>query len=227
MPIVAKILSLFNSKIEQWVLGQKIWRVDLAQLRVLQEPIWFHCASVGEFEQARPLIEAIRAQFPDISMVITFYSPSGYKLRRDYGKVDLVTYMPLDLKVNALRFLDALNPRAVIFVKYELWFNFMDVISKRKIPFVLVCAHFQKDHWISKPYARYFAKRLMQFDKIFLQDKLSANVLNNYQLNNLKVAGDTRFERVQQVALAQFNDDVLIEFATNSEVLVAGSTWNV
>lgn len=222
---IVSVYSFFNEKAKRWKKGQKIWRADLEKIKGLKNPIWFHCASVGEFEQARPIIEHIRSFYPDSQMFLTFYSPSGYELRCTYDKVDAVTYLPLDLHSNVTSFLDTLRPSAAIFIKYELWFNFMEEIYQRRIPFALVSAHFNKNHWLASGFGQYFGKRLRQFDKIFLQDESSKEVLKSLNLNNLDVVGDTRFDRVRQVASSHFEHDLLSRFTAEHEVLVAGSTW--
>lgn len=193
--------------------------------RNIKNLLWVHCASVGEFEQARPVIEKHKAMFPDMPVVLTFFSPSGYELRQNYAFADAVFYLPMDTRGNVIRFLDLVKPTKVIFVKYEFWRNYLGELKRRAIPVYLISAIFREDQHFFKSWGEYFRKILANFEHIFVQDANSARLLNGIGVINVTVCGDTRFDRVKEVTGTSTQIETLAAFSENSLCLVAGSTW--
>ncbi len=189
------------------------------------ERLWVHCASVGEFEQARPIIERYREQFKERVIILTFFSPSGYELRKSYNKADLVFYLPLDTRRNAERFIDIIKPTTIIFVKYEFWRNYLNVIRERQIPLYLVSAIFRESQPFFKKWGGFFRSMLNSFEHIFVQDENSRILLSGIGFNNVTVSGDTRFDRVWEVSLQKGEIEPLEYFSRGNRCLIAGSTW--
>lgn len=217
------IASLFNKKAALWVKGRRNWKSKLN--KNLQGAIWIHASSLGEFEQGRPIIEAIKKQNPDQKILLTFYSPSGYEVRKTYEFVDDVLYLPKDFSSNANVFLDILKPKIVIFVKYEYWFNFMSAIKKRDIPFFYVSAIFRSNQHFFKWYGSWFRKQLAQASAFFVQDKISLELLQSIHIQNVLLVGDTRFDRVFDVCKQAKKFPEISAFSQDFKLLVAGSTW--
>ena len=221
------IASLWNDKARLWLRGRKNGLEKLtANLVPIGPPIiWVHCSSLGEFEQGRPVIEKIRTNYPDSKILLTFFSPSGYEIRKDYKGANWVSYLPLDSKTNSKRFFDIVNPSLVIFVKYDYWYYYLTECKKRNIPLLMVSGIFRNEQPFFKWYGRIHRKMLNCFTHFFVQDKESSQLLQSVNIKNVTVAGDTRFDRVSEIA-AQFKAIELIEkFCGRSQVLVAGSTW--
>ena len=187
--------------------------------------IWFHCASVGEFEQGRPVIERIREQYPDHKILLTFYSPSGYELRKNYSGVDYVSYLPLDTKANAKKFIRIAKPDIAIFVKYEFWLHHINAIQKNKIPLFLISGIFRKKQIFFKWYGIVFRKSLKKYTTLFVQDEDSLNLLDRFKITNAEIAFDTRFDRVNEIAKHTAENELIRDFTANHNVLIAGSTW--
>ncbi len=188
--------------------------------------IWIHCASLGEFEQGRPLIEAFKKQHPEYKIVLTFFSPSGYEVRKDYDQADYVLYLPMDSRKNAKRFLEIINPSLAIFVKYEFWYHYLNTLKQKQTPTILVAAAFRKEQAFFKWYGGLFRKILNCYNYIFVQDKTSADLLENIQLKkNVIIAGDTRYDRVAAIAKTAQNYPLISHFQGNAKLLIAGSTW--
>ena len=200
-------------------------RTNLLSVHPHNERIWIHVASVGEFEQARPIIERLRAEHPDVQIVLTFFSPSGYNLRKNYDKVDAVTYLPFATRRNARMFLDAVQPDKAIFVKYEFWPAYLKELKKRNIPAYSISAIFRPSQaffrWWGKPYLNI----LKIFRAIYVQDKQSADLLRMYGVEQVEVAGDTRFDRVHAIAQQAKQIPQLERFVEGRKVIIAGSTW--
>jgi len=220
-----RVASLGNTKAEEWIKGRKNWQEKLENHSNLKGCIWFHCASLGEFEQGRPLIEKLKKRNPNRPVLLTFYSPSGYEIRKDYPLADCVCYLPLDTIKNARVFLNLTKPDVAIFVKYEVWHNFFAEISARKIPLFMISAIFRETQIYFKPYGSWFRKSLKSSNKIFTQDDKSSRLLNSIGVKQNAVAGDTRFDRVIEVAENAKSIPVLQDFCANAVTLVAGSTW--
>lgn len=222
-----RIASLFNGKAKKWVQGRKGLFTRLAETIPSKEKIiWMHCASLGEFEQGRPVIEQLRIRYPGHKLLLTFFSPSGYEVRKKYEGADWVFYLPLDGPRNAKRFLAITNPVLVIFVKYEFWYYYLKKIKYREIPLLLISALFRKDMSFFKWYGGIQRKILSRFDRLFVQDASSWKLLDEIGLGPItSISGDTRFDRVQEIA-GKFEPIPAIEnFIRGAKAMVAGSTW--
>lgn len=187
---------------------------------------WMHCSSLGEFEQGRPVLEAIRQQYPDTKILLTFFSPSGYEVRKDNSGADYVMYLPMDSKPNVRKFISHVQPDLVIWIKYEYWFYYLTELKKRHIPLILVSGIFRKNQPFFKWYGRLHWYMLESFNHLFVQTKTSKQLLGTIGFtNNVSISGDTRFDRVVQIA-EQFKPiDLITQFCGDSTVIVAGSTW--
>lgn len=188
--------------------------------------VWMHCSSLGEFEQGRPVMEAIRQQYPNVKVLLTFFSPSGYEVRKNNSGADYVMYLPLDSKANARKFINIVKPDLVIWIKYEYWFYYLTELKKKHIPLLLVSGIFRKDQPFFKWYGRLHWYMLESFNHLFVQTPTSKELLGSIRFtNNVSVSGDTRFDRVVQIA-EQFKPiDPITHFCGDSPVVVAGSTW--
>ncbi|MBI5372202.1 MAG: 3-deoxy-D-manno-octulosonic acid transferase [Sphingobacteriales bacterium] len=219
--------SLFNAKAAKWVQGRKdIFSRLAAAIPAGTKTIWMHCASLGEFEQGRPLLEKMKEQYPDHRFLLTFFSPSGYEVRKNYTGADWVFYLPADGPVNARRFLEIVQPRLVIFVKYEFWYYYLKKIKYRNIPLLLVSALFRKDMSFFSWYGGLQRKMLSRFDQLFVQNPESAELIKQIGLSSIcTVSGDTRFDRVIAIAEKFEPIPVVADFTGNKRTLVAGSTW--
>jgi len=187
--------------------------------------IWIHAASLGEFEQAVPVIEGLKSEFPLFKIVITFFSPSGYEVKKSSRLVDVITYLPLDTKRNVNKFLDIVQPEWALFIKYEFWPNFLLELKNRKIKTLLISGSFRKDQIFFKPYGKWIQKYLKSFDHFFVQNEKSKNLLRSLNFKNATVSGDTRFDRVSR-QIEQDNTLEFIDAFKNDQLcLVAGSTW--
>ena len=223
--VYIRIGSLFNKKLKLLYSGRKEAWEKLKSVRTEEPTIWIHAASLGEFEQGRPLIESIKNNFPEKKIVLTFFSPSGYEVRKNYDLADHVIYLPSDTKVNARRFINAVNPEKVFFVKYEFWYNFLHELNKRSIPVYGVSVIFRKEKVFFKWYGGWFRKMLGFFDHLYLQDEQSAGLLRSIGITKFTVAGDTRFDRVKEIAGAASDIEVAERFSEGYKTIVAGSSW--
>ncbi len=227
--LLLRLLAPFVPKAAAWVAGR---RGLLARIRAsigadTAPRVWFHCASLGEFEQGRPLIEAYRQAHPGTKVVLTFFSPSGYEVRQSWPGADYIFYLPLDTQTNARAFLDAVQPRLVVFVKYEFWYHFLNEAFARGIPAIVVSAIFRPEQVFFKPWGGFFRKILGRFAHIFTQNEASAKLLRELGLQNVSVAGDTRFDTVVATALSPARALPLVDafVADGAPVLVVGSSW--
>ena len=220
------IASLFNGKAKQWVDGRKgvFSRLSKEQLSDKQI-IWVHCASLGEFEQGRPIIEKLHITYPDYKIFLTFFSPSGYEVRKDYKFADYVYYLPIDTAKNAKSFIEIVNPKLVIFVKYEFWFNYIDELYRKKIPLIFISVIFRPTQHFFKPWGRWYARQLNKITYLFVQDKESLKLLDSINIHHTEVSGDTRFDRVVQLPKEEVSFPIIINFKGNSKIFMAGSTW--
>jgi len=219
------IAAIFVPKAKLWAQGRKS---IFHKIKKEVEPgniIWFHAASVGEFEQARPLIEAFKKEYPLKKILVTFFSPSGYELRKNYELADYIFYLPIDTPKNASKFIDLILPETVFFIKYEFWFNYINEIHSRHIPLYLVSGIFREKQHFFKWYGSWFAKHLPMFKHIYVQDKASAKLLGSLKARNFSISGDTRFDRVYQNTLNVQRFDTIEHFIGNNKVLLAGSSW--
>jgi 3-deoxy-D-manno-octulosonic-acid transferase len=224
-----RIAANWNPKAKRWLRGRKkIW----SQLEMALSPgkdkhtLWIHCASLGEFEQGRPVIETLRVQFPHAFIVLSFFSPSGYEVQKDYKHADHVCYLPIDGVDNARRFLDIVNPQLVIFVKYEFWFYYIKELKQRKIPLLLVSAIFRAEQPFFLWYGGFFRKMLSGFHHFFVQDEASKNLLQPLvPAADITLSGDTRFDRVLEIAKQREAIPLVETFCAGTRTIVAGSTW--
>lgn len=224
--LAIKTVSLFNRKAGLWVMGRKnIFNRLESALKDCEGVVWVHCASLGEFEQGRPFIEGVRERHPGKKILLTFFSPSGYEIRKDYEVADFVFYLPLDTPRNVRRFIDIVRPEKAVFVKYEFWLNYLACLRGRNIPTYIISAIFRKDSVFFKPYGGIFREALKSFRTIFVQDEGSRELLSGIGVCNAVVAGDTRFDRVAKIASAAKKLDVLEAFADGNKLFVGGSTW--
>jgi len=212
--------SFFNNKARLWINGRKA----RAFLR-FQESIWFHFASLGEFEQGRPVLEALREKYPDNKIVITFFSPSGYEVRKNTPLADAVYYLPLDTRRNAREFIEAIQPKMAVFTKYEYWYHFLHEAKQRAIPVYMVSSIFRPGQFFFKWYGSLPRKILSFVSWFFVQDERSKQLLAQIGLNNATVSGDTRFDRVWVNAQQPKSIPGLAEFKNSHQVFIAGSTW--
>lgn len=224
--LVIRVWALFNTKAQMWIQGRKNWKEQLVQnLPNAQKIVWFHCASLGEFEQGRPIIENIKESFPEYFVLLTFFSPSGYEIRKDYPHADYITYLPLDTRSNAEYFIQTIKPKWVIFIKYEFWYHFLNTLYQNKIPALLVAAVFRPEQIFFKWYGGFFRKIPFFFEKIFVQNLESKNLLEQIGYVNTTIIGDTRIDRVVEIAKKAQPEQRIIEFIGKRKVLMAGSTW--
>ncbi|MBL0355731.1 MAG: 3-deoxy-D-manno-octulosonic acid transferase [Chitinophagaceae bacterium] len=218
-----RIAALWNSKAKLWVAGRR----QFPQLNQQgNKTIWMHCASLGEFEQGRPLLEAIKKQYPEVSIVLTFFSPSGYEVMKNYKGADHIFYLPMDSPSNADRMIETIQPSLVLWVKYEFWYYYLTAFKKNNIPVLMVSGIFREEQSFFKWYGAIWREMLQSFNWFFLQNNDSKELLETVGIkNNISINGDTRFDRVLEIA-AKFEPMLLIEkFCGNSKVIVAGSTW--
>jgi 3-deoxy-D-manno-octulosonic-acid transferase len=226
--LAIRMAAVRNPKAKLWVKGRKNWRSDLKrQMEAVgnNHRIWVHCASYGEFEQGRPLIEAMKHKFRGCTIILSFFSPSGYQAFKDWQGADVVTYLPLDTRRNAEDFLNLVKPDKAVFVKYEFWVNFLFALKKRNISTYLVSAIFKPHHPFFKQHGKLFRRSLETFRIMFLQDENSALLLKGQGISNFKVSGDTRFDRVLEIKNNFTPVPAIERFSDGRQTLVAGSTW--
>ena len=221
-----RIASIFNKKARVWVCGRKgIWQKIYNEAGAKEHIIWFHCASLGEFEQGRPGIEEYRKKDPHAYILLTFFSPSGFEVQKNYKEADSVFYLPLDFRKNAKRFLDLIRPEIVVFIKYEFWYHYLHELWLRGIPTFLISANFRNNQWFFKWYGKPFRKILGFFEHMFVQNEKSVEILASHGLHKVTVAGDTRFDRVFHIAQHREKIPLAEAFKQQKTVVIAGSTW--
>jgi len=221
------LASFVNPKAKKLWEGQKNIFENLKQkIDSNAQYLWFHAASLGEFEQGRPVIERMKAEKPNLKIVLTFYSPSGYEIRKNYAGADIVCYLPFDSKKNAQKFIKIVNPAQAIFIKYEFWPNYLIELKTAGIATYAISAIFRPTQVFFKSYGRWYRDLLKTFNHIFVQDENSLELLTKFGLNNASIAGDTRFDRVVDGIVNSKNDILIESFIENAEkVIVAGSSW--
>ena len=223
-----RVAAIRNIKAKHWIHGRKNWRQRLSnhwKISPQDKVIWMHCASVGEFEQGRPLLEAIRKKNPDIKLLLTFFSPSGFNMHGKYEGVDLVTYLPFDGNKNARAFIDIVQPTLVIFVKYEFWYFYLTTLKNKQIPVILASGLFRKSQPFFQVWGSFHRKMLGCFTRFFVQNDESVRLLQSIHLHQqTEITGDTRFDRVAEIATQQFSFPILESFGKD-KILIAGSTW--
>jgi 3-deoxy-D-manno-octulosonic-acid transferase len=224
--LLVLLASFFNEKARRWLKGRRgMWRKLKNGIDSSRDVYWFHCSSLGEFEQGRPLIETIKKNNPEVFILLTFFSPSGYELRKNYSQADLVTYLPLDTRFNAWRFMNLVKPYAAYFIKYEFWYYFFRTLRKKNIPVFLVSAKFREDQAFFKWWGRWYRKFLNYFTHIFVQDTASMELLKGLGHQNVTISGDTRFDRVYEISQNSRDYPGVELFKQDKKTLIAGSTW--
>ncbi|MBV6439923.1 MAG: 3-deoxy-D-manno-octulosonic acid transferase [Haliscomenobacteraceae bacterium CHB4] len=233
-----RLAAVFHPKARKWMEGRRNWREHYRAV-LNQQPatgnrrqtLWLHAASLGEFEQGRPVVEAFKERFPGWRIILTFFSPSGYEIRKDYPLADVVCYLPADTRRNARDFLDIIQPDAAIFVKYEFWANYLFELKKRGIPPLLVSALFRENQPFFRWYGGFWRKMLGCFTHFFVQNAASENLLQRIGFQNITVAGDTRVDRVLNIAEGAKENEIVAAFRKSPveaglcDLLIAGSTW--
>ncbi|MGC1390313.1 MAG: glycosyltransferase N-terminal domain-containing protein [Bacteroidales bacterium] len=223
---LAQLVAPFNSRASLWVKGRKKWAEKIAdKIKPGDRVIWIHCASLGEFEQGRPVIESIKREMPVFKIVLTFFSPSGFEIRKNYDNADCISYLPADTPGNAAKFLNLVKPEIVIFVKYEFWNNYISALYRKKIPLYLISGIFRPGQHFFKWYGSFFRNMLRKFERIFVQDQRSFDLLTGIGLEKVSLAGDTRFDRVVQIAGTARDIPQLDHFRGNEKLFLAGSSW--
>ena len=224
---LVRIAAFFGlTKAKRLAKGQKqVWTQIQTRLQPGERRVWIHCASLGEFEQGRPLMEDIRTQYPQYKILVTFFSPSGYELRKDYGGADYVFYLPFDTRRNARRFLKLVDPEIIYFIKYEFWRNYLKAIKRRQIPLYLVSAIFRSEQVFFKWYGGWYRKLLAAFTHFFVQNEPSRELLAGIGFANVTVTGDTRFDRVCRIFDQARQVSEVEQFVNGQPCVVAGSTW--
>jgi len=218
--------SISNDKAKKWISGRRnTFKRLREQIPANEEIIWFHCASLGEFEQGRPVIEAYRKQHPDHKILLTFFSPSGYEIRKNYEGADYIYYLPLDTYYNAKRFIQIVRPKAAIFVKYEFWYFYLQALHRNSIPTYVISAIFRPKQIFFRWYGGMFRRVLRTYRQIFVQNQQSCDLLRAIGVSNVTISGDTRFDRVADIANNVKNLPTVESFVGASSAIVAGSTW--
>ena len=221
-----KIIAVFNHKIKLGVNGRmKTLSILESHITKNDKTIWLHCASLGEYEQGLPVFEELKSVYPKHKLVLSFFSPSGFEVKKNNSIADVVIYLPLDTKSNANLFLDAVHPEFVIFVKYEIWPNYLNALKSRDIHSILISALFRKDQSFFKPLGKWMLKSFEAFDHIFVQNHDSKVLLTTHGINNVTVSGDTRFDRVSNQLKIDNRLAFVEEFKQDKLCIVAGSTW--
>ena len=225
--IGVRVASLWNPKAKQWIAGRKNLFEELGKkIDGNDKIIWFHCASAGEFEQGKPLIEEVKKHYPAHKILVSFFSPSGFNAAGKYQNADIITYLPVDSPKNAKRFVELIKPQLAIFVKYEYWYHHLSALAFRHIPILMASAIFRRNQLFFKPYGQFYKQILFLFRKIFVQDEYSLQLLKEHNLTNCSLSGDTRFDRVKKIADQFAEIPLLKEFTGANNTIVAGSTWN-
>ena len=223
---IVRVVALWNNKAKQWVEGRRDIFEDMARkINKDDKVIWLHVASLGEFEQGRPIIEQIRKEHPEYKILLTFFSPSGYEIRKNYEGADYIFYLPIDTPLNVKRFLDIAHPEIAIFVKYEFWLNYLYELKARNIRTFVISAIFRADSVFFKWYGSRWRQALDSYEQIFVQNEESQALLHRIGFDNVIIAGDTRFDRVAAIAKAAKKIDIVERFKADSRLFVAGSTW--
>ena len=220
------IASLFgNRKAQLWWKGRKKQWENLKSINKDDEWIWVHVSSLGEFEQGLPVIERLKQNFPKYKILLTFFSPSGYEPRKNFQHADKVAYMPSDTMSNAKKLVNNFNIKAAFFVKYDFWFNYMKVLKKNNIPLYYISALLHKDHYFFKPYSYWFRKQLKNVTHYFVQNDETAQLLKSIDINDVTITGDTRFDRVFEIARQSQSFPEIENFINGRQCIIAGSSW--
>ena len=226
--LAVRIFFPFNDKAKQWVLGRKDWKnrlvESLGKLNSKKPVVWFHASSLGEFEQGRPVMEALKKE-KDINLVLTFFSPSGYEMIKKWPTADLICYLPIDTHKNATEFIRLIKPVVAVFIKYEFWFHYLNQLNKQKIKTYLISTRFYPEQLFFKSWARWYRKMLFLIDKIYAQDNDSVNLLSGIGYHDVELAGDTRYDRVEELSRNTDRFPEIEKFIKSEKLVIAGSSW--
>lgn len=223
---VVKLLALFSPKMKLFVDGRKeVFPILQSKINPKDKTIWFHAASLGEYEQGLPVIEKIKNQYPNHKIVVTFFSPSGYEVRKKNTVADATVYLPLDTKSNAKKFIKTINPELVFFIKYEYWPNYLNELKKLQIKTYLISGIFRENQAFFKWYGGFYRNALKSFEYFFVQNESSKNLIQSIDFNNVKISGDTRFDRVVSILERDNSLDFIKQFKENKTTIVIGSSW--
>ncbi len=224
--LLIRVDAFFNAKAKKWVKGRRHLFSRLKEAIPKNEKLlWFHCASLGEFEQGRSVMEALRVYYPGHKILLTFFSPSGYDVRKNYKGADYIFYLPMDTSRNARKFIRITKPRMAFFIKYEFWFNYINELSKNKIPLVFVSVAFRGSQHFFQPWGKWPRRQLQKVTWFFVQNQTSLDLLNNIRVYHAEVSGDTRFDRVARLADEYRDIPFVSRFKDDLPLIVAGSTW--
>lgn len=223
---VVKLLALFSPKMKLFVNGRKeVFPILQSKINANDKTIWFHAASLGEYEQGLPVIEKIKEKFPNHKIIVTFFSPSGYEVRKNNTVADATVYLPLDTKSNAQKFIKTINPELVFFIKYEYWPNYLNELKKLQIKTYLISGIFRENQAFFKWYGGFYKNALKTFDYFFVQNESSKKLIQSIGFNNVKISGDTRFDRVVSILERDNSLDFIENFKDNKTTIVIGSSW--
>ena len=223
---ILKLVALFSPKMKLFVNGRKtVFSTLQSKIKPIDKTIWFHAASLGEYEQGLPVIEKIKEKYPNHKIVVTFFSPSGYEVRKNNTVADVTVYLPLDTKSNAKQFLDLVHPEMVYFIKYEYWPNYLHELKNRNIKTYLISGILRENQAFFKWYGSFYRDALKTFDYFFVQNENSKKLLQSIGFNNVKISGDTRFDRVVSILERDNTLDFIEEFKDNKTTIVIGSSW--
>jgi len=224
--LAIRLLAFKNKKAKEWIIGRENWQHALQHaIGDHKSWIWMHCASAGEFEQGKPVIENLKKQFPDVKVVVSFFSPSGFGIAKKYKYADHVTYLPLDTSSNAKDFIHIVQPKLVVFVKYDYWYHHLKTVKENGVPLLLVSAIFREGQPFFKWYGGLHREMLGFFSQIFVQDAASAQLLTKVKIDHYTISGDTRFDRVSTLTQELPQLEIIEAFRNGQKVIVAGSTW--
>lgn len=225
-----RLISPFNEKAKKWMDGRNEWKSNLTnavgKLDAKKPVVWFHASSLGEFEQGRPVMEALK-KTKNISLVLSFFSPSGYEVIKNWPAADLICYLPIDTKKNAVNFINIINPSIVIFIKYEFWYHYLNQLNKQQIKTYLISARFYPGQLFFKSWAKWYRKMLFLFNKIYVQEKNSKDLLTGIGYHSVKLAGDTRYDRVDELSRNTDEFPEIKSFVNNEPLFIAGSSWPI
>ncbi|SEL14983.1 3-deoxy-D-manno-octulosonic-acid transferase [Aquimarina amphilecti] len=221
------IIGLLSPKLTLFVKGRKtVFEILKEQLKKDDQIAWFHCASLGEYEQGVPVMEMIKKKYPSYKLLVTFFSPSGYEVKKNSTLADSIVYLPIDTKKNAKRFVELVNPKLAVFVKYEFWPNYLKELKTNNTPITIISAAFRRDQAFFKWYGGFMRNALKTVDYFFVQDSISKQLLNQVNFDNVTVSGDTRFDRVSHQIEMDNQVDFISEFIGNRLCIVIGSSWS-
>ncbi len=224
-----RFAAWFNPKAKAWVVGRQNWLAKLKRWRqevqLNDRVLWMHCASLGEFEQGRPVLEQLRTEFPDLKIVLSFYSPSGYELRKHYAAADYICYLPADTPNNAQQWIVTLQPDLIVFVKYEFWYFHLQAAFDQRIPTYLIAGAFRPKQLFFRWYGKTFQTLLRQFQHLHVQTKSDEDLLKEHGIHKVTVTGDPRVDQVMTIAQIEAQYPAIAAFATGAQLFIAGSTW--